>query len=259
MNINESQEAADDSWISINISKVMIGLAIFAFVIIAIVYFVYFRNFSGSVSLKHDVWGTFGDFIGGVLNPILSFVAFIALLLTIVLQSHELKFTRYELRLSRETQQKSKESIEAQVIMMKDSATLSALGNIYTHYSESYGENDETNILKNVAAGHRSWAVRESFSIIDNTFEVNRDSLVSDEFLQLIDLLSNPRGEVCYLNRIAWLVGSLIVDRRLAPNKRKALWPLYEFVRKPSTLSQSEESFQELKKIASRIVGRNNV
>lgn len=67
---------------------------------IAVVFMLYFTHFTGELSDKNDVWGTFGDFIGGTLNPILSFCALIALLLTIILQSRELEATRVELNRS---------------------------------------------------------------------------------------------------------------------------------------------------------------
>jgi uncharacterized membrane protein len=35
-------------------------------------------------------WGTFGDFLGGVLNPVLTFLSFMALLFTIILQQREI-------------------------------------------------------------------------------------------------------------------------------------------------------------------------
>jgi hypothetical protein len=41
--------------------------------------------------------GTFGDFVGGTLNPILTFLTFMGLLITIVLQQTELQETRAEL------------------------------------------------------------------------------------------------------------------------------------------------------------------
>jgi len=45
----------------------------------------------------------FGDFMGGTLNPILAFLSLIALLITIRIQSNELKATRQELELTRST------------------------------------------------------------------------------------------------------------------------------------------------------------
>ncbi len=44
------------------------------------------------------MWRTFGDFIGGTLNPALSFLGLIALLYTIYLQSKELSYSKEELR-----------------------------------------------------------------------------------------------------------------------------------------------------------------
>ena len=49
----------------------------------------YFYNFPSSISEKNDNWGTFGDFFGGTINPLLSFLSLMALLLTILLQSKE--------------------------------------------------------------------------------------------------------------------------------------------------------------------------
>ncbi|TOQ75786.1 hypothetical protein CGG88_23945, partial [Vibrio parahaemolyticus] len=45
-------------------------------------------------------WGQYGDFMGGVLNPILSFVAIMGVLVTIVIQHNELKETRKEFKRS---------------------------------------------------------------------------------------------------------------------------------------------------------------
>lgn len=53
-----------------------------AFVTIAF----YRYNFQGAFSSLNEHWGTFGDYVGGVLNPILSFLALLALLYTINLQ-----------------------------------------------------------------------------------------------------------------------------------------------------------------------------
>jgi hypothetical protein len=43
-----------------------------------------------------DKWGQVGDYFGGMLNPILAFASFIALLYTIRIQSEELRLTRGE-------------------------------------------------------------------------------------------------------------------------------------------------------------------
>nr|WP_164676875.1 hypothetical protein [Pseudomonas chengduensis] len=69
---------------------------IFAFAVLAITIAssLYASQFFGALSSKQGTWGEFGDFFGGTLNPILSFLTIIALLLTIILQVDELKQTR---------------------------------------------------------------------------------------------------------------------------------------------------------------------
>lgn len=56
-------------------NKYFIAIAGFFIVIIPLSYFYYFSFFLGyPISKDQGVWGTLGDFLGGVLNPILSFI-----------------------------------------------------------------------------------------------------------------------------------------------------------------------------------------
>ncbi|HGS5061494.1 TPA: putative phage abortive infection protein [Vibrio parahaemolyticus] len=55
-----------------------------------------------SVFSDEGSFGTFGDFFGGMLNPILTFLMFMGLLITIILQQKELRLTRNELNNSSE-------------------------------------------------------------------------------------------------------------------------------------------------------------
>jgi len=54
-----------------------------AFIVIVLVARQYISVFSTNVLSDQEKWGQFGDYFGGVLNPILSFFAFIALLVTL--------------------------------------------------------------------------------------------------------------------------------------------------------------------------------
>lgn len=60
----------------------------------------YFWTFEGAVANSQATWGQFGDYMGGVLNPIFGLGALFALLYTIVLQVQELHETRQEMRRS---------------------------------------------------------------------------------------------------------------------------------------------------------------
>ncbi|MCM8743160.1 putative phage abortive infection protein [Pseudomonas koreensis] len=48
------------------------------------------------VNREESVAGVFGDFFGGVLNPILTFLTFLGLIVTIVVQRHDLRLSRVE-------------------------------------------------------------------------------------------------------------------------------------------------------------------
>jgi uncharacterized membrane protein len=89
--------------------KLLICILVTAVFVVTVVFLFYLLNFPGELSLDHQRWGTFGDFIGGTLNPILSFLALIALLLTIVLQNRELEATREELAQTRKAAQEQVE------------------------------------------------------------------------------------------------------------------------------------------------------
>ena len=58
--------------------------------------------------------GTLGDYFGGMLNPVFSFMALIALLYTIRIQSAELKLSRNELELTRRELAVSSDSLKRQ-------------------------------------------------------------------------------------------------------------------------------------------------
>lgn len=84
----------------------------FAASITVSIFMFYFINFNGGLSSEHERWGAFGDFIGGTLNPILSFMALIALLLTIVLQNRQIEISSNELELSRKERQATREELK---------------------------------------------------------------------------------------------------------------------------------------------------
>lgn len=74
--------------------------------LIVIVVGSYFINFHKSVSASNEVWGTFGDFVGGTLNPILAALAFYWLTASIRLQLKELRDTRQVLESTSDHQKK---------------------------------------------------------------------------------------------------------------------------------------------------------
>ena len=79
----------------------------------------YFGNFQEGLLGEQEVWGMFGDYIGGTLNPLLAFLSLIALLITIRLQSNELRATREELELTRQTIQDQTSIQDLQRVQME--------------------------------------------------------------------------------------------------------------------------------------------
>lgn len=84
-----------------------IGLTITATVLMAFI-----ANFHDrEISNLSAHWGEFGDYFGGTLNPIFSLFSFIALLITIRIQTIQLQSSAQELQLSREELKLTREEL----------------------------------------------------------------------------------------------------------------------------------------------------
>ena len=88
-----------------------ISLVIYAGVaVLAGAFLLYLWRFGGQgLSGSQTVWGEAGDFIGGVSNPVLSFLALMALLMTVRLQAAQLDAAREELAEARAAQEKAEQ------------------------------------------------------------------------------------------------------------------------------------------------------
>jgi len=107
---NEDAKSLDPS----RLTTQLWGIVGLAAVVVVVVLIFYFRQFDGPLADRPEIWGQFGDYLGGVLNPFLSFLALIALLLTIALQSHSLQVSRRELANSTRELKHSAEALRAQ-------------------------------------------------------------------------------------------------------------------------------------------------
>ena len=79
-----------------NISKILTAGAIVVALVFLILFGLYLLTFSFSLSPDQAVWGALGDYIGGLLNPLISFLALIALIKTVSLQYDALRITKQE-------------------------------------------------------------------------------------------------------------------------------------------------------------------
>jgi hypothetical protein len=80
----------------------LIGMVSFSISVAVMLIGLYFWKFSDVLAEKQDVWGQFGDYVGGILNPLFSLTALFALLYTIKLQSKELHESTEQLKVSAE-------------------------------------------------------------------------------------------------------------------------------------------------------------
>lgn len=71
-------------------------------------------HFPYGLSNNQQDWGTFGDFMGGTLNPIFAIFSLAAILYTIKIQTEELELSRKELEATRDELRKSSEAQQEQ-------------------------------------------------------------------------------------------------------------------------------------------------
>lgn len=86
-------------------NRVLTVIAILAAMILIVPIVGYVLMYGSSPAYSHEKWAQFGDFLGGVLNPLYAFLAFLALLYTINIQRTELKQARAEFRRSADAAQ----------------------------------------------------------------------------------------------------------------------------------------------------------
>lgn len=71
--------------------KTLIALISIGIATLLVIIYMYASKFGTDLSSQREHWGQFGDYFGGTLNPIFSFLAFTALLWSIRIQEKEMK------------------------------------------------------------------------------------------------------------------------------------------------------------------------
>ncbi|MCE9664818.1 putative phage abortive infection protein [Halomonas sp. M5N1S17] len=104
----------NDSPILRNLGAVLLGIGVIALIVGGITVILYRQQFGGSLSGEHAQWAEFGDYVGGVVGSIFAFFGLIALLLTLWIQSRELRVSSAELRRSAEALSEQNKSIKLQ-------------------------------------------------------------------------------------------------------------------------------------------------
>jgi hypothetical protein len=131
-------------------------LFLFACIVLVVVLGAYILNFSPIFSVSDDpqAWGHFGDYVGGITNPILAFLSFAALLLTILLQARQLELSSKQLEhsakaleqsldglnKSAQAQERSQRELAHQAAAVTSSARLASINLLLSTYREELSQ-----------------------------------------------------------------------------------------------------------------------
>jgi uncharacterized membrane protein len=144
--MDAEKEKKDEGWLTPG--KVQIGMGVifvFSLVLAGGVCWFYYDNFhANGLAETNAAWGTFGDYIGGVLNPIFGFFGLMALLLTIIMQSIELRDGKEQLKKAAESLEVSSEAANQQIQHLQNQAKKEDLyrmiKNIYTEVEKEFSK-----------------------------------------------------------------------------------------------------------------------
>jgi uncharacterized membrane protein len=87
-------------WVVKRLPKILMLMIAAAALVGVVALILYIAKFGMVLSSSAETWGQFGDYMGGILNPIYGFLALLALLLTLYVQLFELRQSTIELRSS---------------------------------------------------------------------------------------------------------------------------------------------------------------
>jgi len=130
-------------------------------------------------------FGTFGDFFGGVLNPILTFLTFMGLLITIVIQQKELRDSRIEFKGQKEALQLQQSEMQIQSFDNKFFQMLNLFNDIK---KQLHIEDDE--LFKQLVSNFKSIMNKKDFN--ERFIEINNqhDTTFKYFFLNLYQLMN---------------------------------------------------------------------
>lgn len=111
MNAQPPRSKATTPW-STWAFTVVAALALLAVIAVA---FAYRRQFGTAVSPVSSEWNNFGTFFGGLLGPILSMLAFFALVYTIFLQEQQLSLARATLKAADEDKELTRKQLDTAI------------------------------------------------------------------------------------------------------------------------------------------------
>jgi len=166
-------------------------LLYFALFLLLIVLSIYFFNFNNGFSTDKEDWGTFGDFIGGTLNPLFAFLSLFAIIYTIKIQTQELEYTREELQATKEELSKSRiaqeeqsEAFKIQNLSISQQTFENTFFKLLEHHNELIGE-----FYVEAKGLYKKIVLEEYKKKLVDSFLENNTGIVKTYFMTLYQIL----------------------------------------------------------------------
>lgn len=145
----------------------------------------YSINIEGSLSSDTTDWGTFGDYVGGIANPVIALIVLYYVYRTFLSQRQQLKEAREEFRKSREEQEKQTkiQKIETKILIKQQVANfIKPLVEKWENKVEELNKEHEVKIDGDLSLLDVQDQLREKMEIGDLTKEIKNANVNADRY-----------------------------------------------------------------------------
>lgn len=160
-------------------------LAVLAFIGVYGIYF-YILGYPES---KTDVWGQFGDFVGGILNPILSFTSIYLLIKTLSLQDKATQISQRETELSKAEAVEARKTINLQTKLAATQNFETSLFNLIRLAIEEYSTFE-------LVVNSKIFKGNKAYTHIEKVFSHNKNK--GHPAHQVLQKIDDYYGDACY-------------------------------------------------------------
>ncbi|OEO23698.1 hypothetical protein AX279_21525 [Pseudomonas sp. J237] len=200
-------------------------IIIFLLIIFSTVIGSYILNFySFDISSKPENWGQLGDYIGGILNPALSFTTVIILIATIKIQGKQLDSSREELALTREELRQTARAATKQAEHFERESKLKE----HLVLIEKLASRINRNFNENKLDGERS---------LHGFVTANSTNIPSDYIHTVLHYYNNEQGSKTK-RTVSWVESDLIRLSKLIQNYEKISSDGTKKINEPSPIPQ---------------------
>lgn len=187
----DDEKNKDETFLQKHGAKIFFALILFFAVVLIYQAIDFYRDqFGADIAERRETWGQFGDYFGGLLNPILSFLALIALLFTIILQSKELKLATREMHDSSTALKEQSDSLKLQNFENTFFNLLNNHKNSANNYSIKSQKNNTENgyLMESITTGKKCFT--EIFGYFNSKLKLEIDPVkqIVDKIEHLLSL-----------------------------------------------------------------------